>query len=109
MYSYLHTVNFIIRVEWMELKKVYKELQKKQMSQLKETMKEQSSIAKLHEDDFKDDSNVNLKEEQGAKIEDSTSTKLLVETSNCEEINVTVEITMSTLPADEVEVRTYIS
>ena len=105
----MHTVNFIIRVEWMELKKVYKELQKKQMSQLKETMKEQSSIAKLHENDCKDDSNVDLKEEQGAKIEDSTSTKPLVETSNCEEINVTVEITMSTLPADEVEVRTYIS
>ena len=81
----------------MKLKKIYKELQKKQMSQLKETMKQQSNIAK--------DDSTTMEDEQGASVEESTSTKPLVDTPSCDENTVTVEIAMSTLPADEVEVR----
>ena len=87
-----------IRIEWMKLKKIYKELQKKQMSQLKETMKQQPNTGK-------DDSNAAMEDEQDVSVEDST--KPLVDTCNCDDNTVMVEITMATLLADEVEVRTY--
>lgn len=67
------------------------------MSQLKETMKQQSNT--------KDDDNATMEDEQDPSVEESTSEKLLVDTPNCDENSVTVEITMTTLPADEVEVR----
>ena len=82
---------------------MYKELQKKQMRQLKETMKEKSKMAKVDEDD----KNTIVKVEQDASIEDSTSTRPLSNTPNCDDNTVTVEITMSTLPADEVEVHVF--
>ena len=92
---YVHV--FYIRMEWMKLKKIYKELQKKQMSQLKETMKQQSNIAE-------DDDNAAREDEQDASVEESTSAKPQVDTPNHDEHTVTVDITMTTLPADEVEV-----
>ena len=79
----------------MKLKKIYKELQKQQMSQLKETMKQQSSIAK------DDDDNAAREDEQDASVEESTSAKpQVVDTPN----HVTVDITMTTLSAVEVQV-----
>lgn len=82
-------------MEWMKLKRIYKELQKKQMSQLKETMKEQSN----------DDSKTTNDTQQETSVEDKKSQ---VDTPNCDHNAITVEITMSTLPADEVEVCSYL-
>ena len=82
------------RIEWIKLKRIYKELQKKQMSQLKETMKERST----------NDSKTTKDDEQEDSVKDLTSKMSSVDAPTSDENAVTVEITMSTLPADEVEV-----
>ena len=70
------------------------------MSQLKETMKEQSSST---------GEDVSRTAEQEDTVENlTTSKKSPPDAENCSENAVTVEIAMSTLPADEVEVRIYV-
>ena len=51
-----------------------------------------------------DDSKAIKEGKQDSSVADVTSTNSHVDTPNCDEKSVTVQITMSTLPADEVEV-----
>ena len=80
----------------MKLKRIYKELQKKQMSQLKETMKEQSSTT-VEE--------ISKTTEQETTVEDLTTSKTsLPVAEDRDENTVIVDIAMATLPTNEVEV-----
>ena len=84
------------RVEWAKLKEIYKQLQKKQMSQLKETMKEKKDTRK--------------KVKQDITTEDATNDPAPVSESHdpitlpSHDIGITVEITMCTLSANDLEV-----
>lgn len=87
-------------MEWMKLKRIYKELQKKQMSQLKETMKRKSDVVEVNEGTT---STETAKVEQDDNLTEDI--KPPVDAPNSAQNTVTVQITMSTLPADEIEVR----
>jgi len=89
-------------VEWVKLKDIYKQLQKKQMSQIKEAMKGKKDVKKRVKQDTTTAGH-NADERPVSKSHDPVSISHDPSMPTCDS-GLTVEITMCTLPSSDLEV-----